>query len=230
MSPGISKDFISDFSVDIELDPNSTALVVVDMQYASACRETGLGRILREQGKHELAEYRFNRIESIVIPTIKRLLSFFRENHLAVIYLTMGSATADYSDILPVLRNFVRSCNNKAGEMEHDILQEVRAEPGEIVINKTTLNAFNSTNMGAILFTRNVRYLCFTGVSTNMCVESTAREAAERGFICVLVEDGCGATKPEYHESTMVTFQRLLGKVRSSEEVVEELKSKICRR
>jgi len=96
-----------------------------------------------------------------------------------------------------------------------------------MVVNKTTIGAFSSTNLDSILWSRGIRYLLFTGVSTNMCVETTARDAADRGFRCVLIDDGCGASSPEYHEATMVTFQRLFGKVKNSHEVMEELKSKL---
>ncbi|HUU81687.1 MAG TPA: cysteine hydrolase, partial [Acidobacteriota bacterium] len=116
---------------------------------------------------------------------------------------------------------------NRVGTPENNVLEEIKPEPGETVINKTTIGAFSSTNLDSILWTRDLRYLLFTGVSTNMCVESTAREAADRGFRCVLIDDACGASKTEYHEATLVTFQRLFGKVRSSEEVMKELRAKL---
>ena len=94
-------------------------------------------------------------------------------------------------------------------------------------INKTTIGAFNSTNLEAILHAYGINSLLFAGVSTNMCVESTARDAADKGFKCVMVEDGCGATKQEYHDATLSTLQRLFGKVQSAEQVIEELKQKV---
>lgn len=227
MIPSVRNDYIAEFTTDFELEASSTALILVDMQYATASRKTGLGRLLREQGKDNLAKYRYDRIEGVVVPTIQRLLSFFRKHHLVVVYLTMGSRSPDYSDALPHVKMLLQSCNNRVGTPENNILEEIRPEPGETVINKATISAFSSTNLDSILWTRGLRYLLFTGVSTNMCVETTAREAADRGFRCVLVDDGCGASQPEYHEATLVTFQRLFGKVRSSEEVMEELRSKL---
>ena len=224
MIPKVTNDYITDFTAQFELEPNSTSLIVVDMQYATACREMGLGKLLREQGKDDLVRYRFDRIEGVVVPTIQRLLSFFRRHHLTIVYVTMGSRAPDYSDVLPYLRVLLQSSNNRLGMPEHNILAELKPEPGEIVINKTTLGAFSSTNLDSILWSRGIRYLLFTGVSTNMCVETTARDAADRGFRCVLIDDGCGASSPEYHEATMVTFQRLFGKVQNSEDVMEELK------
>ena len=68
-----------------------------------------------------------------------------------------------------------------------------------------------------------VDQLLFTGVSTNSCVEGTARDAADRGFRCVLVEDGCGAASAALHDAACHNFQRLLGRVDSGARVLAEL-------
>jgi nicotinamidase-related amidase len=220
-----SVDYIADFTFDFELEPLAAALVVVDMQYASGCREMGLGKSLKVQGKEELARYRYDRIEQVVVPTIQRLLAFFRQHHLTVVYLTMGSEMPDFSDALPHLKGFFVSSNNRIGTREHEILEEVKPKPGELVLNKTTMGAFNSTNLDSILWSKGIKYLLFTGISTNMCVETTARGGADRGFRCVIIEDGCGASAQSYHDAALITFQRLFGKVKSSQEVIRELEA-----
>ena len=58
--------------------------------------------------------------------------------------------------------------------------------------------------------------ILFTGVSTNSCVEGTARDAADRGYRCLLVEDGCGAASQRLHDASCENFQRLLGRVAPS--------------
>jgi len=225
MSQKARLDYITDFTFHFELEPLATALVVVDMQYASACRETGLGESLKKQGKEELVGYRYDRIEQVVVPTVRRLLAFFRRHHLTVVYLTMGSEMPDFSDALPHLKSFLLSSNNRTGTREHEILEEVKPEPGELVLNKTTLGAFSSTNLDSILWSRGIKFLLFTGVSTNMCVDTTARDGADRGFRCVIIEDGCGASAQSYHDAALISFQRLFGKVRSSQEVILELEA-----
>lgn len=225
MSQRVSLDFIADYTFDFELETRATALVVVDMQYASGCRETGMGKALNEQGKEEVVRYRFDRIEQVVVPTIQRLLAFFRRHHLTVVYLTMGSEMPDFSDALPHLKTFLASSNNRIGTREHEILAEVKPEPGELVLNKTTMGAFSSTNLDSVLWSRGIKFLLFTGVSTNMCVDTTARDGADRGFRCVIVEDGCGASAQSYHDAALITFQRLFGKVQSSQEVILELEA-----
>jgi nicotinamidase-related amidase len=220
-------DYIIDFTSTFEIEPLSTSLIIVDMQYATACRETGLGKLLERQGKGDLGKYRFDRIEKTVVPTIQRMLSFFREHELAVVYITMGSYDQYFSDTLPYLTNFFRSTNNRIGSKEHEILEELKPEPDELVINKTTMGAFSSTNLDSVLWSKGIKYLLFTGVSTNMCVETTARDAADRGFRCILIEDACGAPRPEYHEAALKNYRRLFGKVQRSEEILEMLASKI---
>jgi nicotinamidase-related amidase len=227
MIPKIKKDYISDYTATFGLEPDSTALIVVDMQYASAYRHAGLGKRLMDEGKDELVAYRFDRIENVVVPTIKRLVTFSRENHLTIFHITIGSYADDYSDTLPHLKKLFQSSNNRLGRREHEILDELKPEPGEMLINKTTIGAFNSTNLEAILRSYDIKSILFAGVSTNMCVESTARDAADKGFKCVIVEDACGATKQEYHDATLSTFQRLFGKVQSADQVIEELRLKI---
>ena len=71
--------------------------------------------------------------------------------------------------------------------------------------------------------------LCFTGVSTNSCVEGPARDAADRGFQALLVEDGCAAASARLHEATCENFQRLLGRVASSADVLAELAAAAAR-
>jgi nicotinamidase-related amidase len=71
--------------------------------------------------------------------------------------------------------------------------------------------------------------MVFTGVSTNSCVEGTARNAADRGYRCLLVEDGCGAASQRLHDATCENFQRLLGRVESCDAVLAELGSALAR-
>ena len=87
-----TNDYITDLSSSFKTDPAKTALVVVDMQYATGSRKAGLGKRLTEEGKiDKLAGERFDRVENVVVPNLQRVLAFFRENGLRVIYVTYGS-------------------------------------------------------------------------------------------------------------------------------------------
>lgn len=218
-------DYAHQFNPPFRLDPGRVALVVVDMQYASASRDHGLGRGLKARGQETLGAYRFDRIERTVIPTIQRLLAFFREHGLRIAYLTVGSELPDYSDLLPHMRAFAESAGNTRGNREHEILDALSPRPGEPVHNKTTMSAFLSSGFERLLRAWGVEQLLFTGVSTNSCVEGTARDAADRGFRCLLVEDGCGAASQALHDATCANFVRLLGRVAPSGAVLAELQA-----
>ena len=96
-------------------------------------------------------------------------------------------------------------------------------EPGEFILNKTSIGGFASTGLDHLLRSLGKDQLYMSGVSTNMCAETTAREAADRGYLVTLVEDACGATREELHHATLVNFQRLFGRVRSTDEALGEL-------
>ena len=219
----VPSDYAHQFNPGFDLDPARVALVVVDMQYASGSRDHGLGRALKARGQEALGAYRFDRIERTVVPAIQRLLGFFRARGLRLVYLTVGSELPDYSDLLPHMRAFAQSASNTRGNPEHEILDALAPRPGEAVLNKTTMSAFHSSGFERLVRTWGVEQLVFTGISTNSCVEGTARDAADRGFRCLLVEDGCGAASRALHEATCANFARLLGRVASSAEVLGEL-------
>lgn len=217
------EDYITSFNSDFRLDPSATALVIIDMQYASACRTTGLGRWLAERGEQHVGEYRFTRIEEVVLPNVCRVLDFFRGRGMPVVYVTVGSEVPDYSDVPALTRNVVRATNNRRGTREHEILDEIRPLDSEYVINKTTNGAFNSSGIDSLLRALGARFLLHAGVSTNMCVDTTARDAADRGYRCVILEDCCAAAKEEYHRAALLTFQRLFGKVMTAAAALQEL-------
>jgi nicotinamidase-related amidase len=122
-------DYAHQFNPGFVLDPRTVALVVVDMQYASGSRDHGLGRSLKARGQEALGAYRFDRVERTVVPTIQRLLAFFRARGLRLVYLTVGSELPDYSDLLPHMRAFAESAGNTRGNHEHEILDALAPRP-----------------------------------------------------------------------------------------------------
>jgi biuret amidohydrolase len=216
-------DYAGQFNPGFRLDPAKVALVVVDMQYASGSRHEGLGRLLKDQGRETQGTERFDRIETVLVPTIQSLLAAFRERGLRVVFLTVGSELPDYSDLPPHMRPMAEAVGNTRGRREHEILDALAPRPDEPVLNKTTMSAFHSSGFERLIRAWGVEQLVFTGISTNSCVEGTARDAADRGFRCLLVEDGCGAASRPLHEAACHNFQRLLGRVDSSARVIAEL-------
>lgn len=122
-----TNDYITDLTASSEIEPPKAALVVVDMQYATGSRKAGLGKRLTEEGKLDaLARERFDRIENVVVPNLRKVLAFFRENGLRVIYLTIGSEMEDYNDAPPHMVRLFKTTNNRKGQLEHEIVEEVK--------------------------------------------------------------------------------------------------------
>lgn len=216
----MSATYIDEYTFDFSLSAATTALIVVDMQYASGSRDYGLGKMLAEQGRLNDADYRFSRIENQIIPNTQKLLSAFRENSARVIYLTVGSEMPDYSDSPKHMRGFYMATNNTLGNKEHEIVAELKPQPGEAVINKVTMGAFGSTGIDSYLKSMGVTEVVLTGVSTNNCVGMTAMEAADKGYGAVLISDATGTCSDRMQEATLETFTRLWGKVMTTDEVI----------
>lgn len=217
--------YIDSFTRSFTLTPNKTALVVVDMQYASGSREHGLGRLLASQGKLDNARERFDRIDQVIIPNTRRLLSAFRRFGAEVIYVTLGPAKADYSDAPVHLRAWFEATGNHVGSKEHEIVAELAPEPGELVLRKTTIGAFASTGLESVLHGLGISNIVVTGVSTNNCVGMTAMEAADRQFGVVLAADATGTCSEAMQNATLDTFRRLWGRVSTCDEIISELQA-----
>lgn len=96
--------------------------------------------------------------------------------------------------------------------------------PGEIIIDKPGKGSFCATDLELILHTRGIRNLVLTGITTDVCVHTTLREANDRGFECVILDDCTGATDRGNHEAAlkMVTMQGgVFGAVSNSAAVIE---------
>lgn len=215
--------YFDEFTHRFRLDARTTALLPIDLQYASASRCAGFGALMERQGRLHEAEYRYSRIERLVVPNTARLLKVFRQIGAPVIYVTLGCERPDFSDAPPHLRRLFEITNNVKGAREHEILDEIQPCPGELVVNKRTQGAFASTGLEAILRAMGIRQLVITGVSTNMCVDATARGASDRGFSTVIVSDATGTCSDAMQEASLLTFKRLWGRVMSTEDVVREI-------
>jgi nicotinamidase-related amidase len=220
-------DYVAVYTARTEIDPATTCLVVVDLMYATGSPDTGLGAFLASQGRLHEAEYRYTRIAELVVPNTKRLLEFFRERDLRRIFLTYGSEVSDYSDLTDQMRALCEGTRNRVGLREHEILDELKPLPNERVFNKITPSAFTSTPIDIVLRAYGVTTLLFTGVSTNMCVEHTLRDAASHGFYCSLVEDACGADSPEMHDASVTVVQRLYGSITTTDEAMAQIDARL---
>ena len=86
------------------------------------------------------------------------------------------------------------------GEYGHDIVDELAPAPGEVVLDKPGKGSFYATDLELMLRNRGIKSLIVTGVTTEVCVHTTVREANDRGFECLVLADCCGSYFPEFHE------------------------------
>jgi nicotinamidase-related amidase len=212
----------------LELD--KTVLLVVDMQYGSVDPGHGVGPYLCSRYP-AIAEYYYGQVTQRVIPNIQRLLSFFRQGRRPVIYLTLGFSLPGREDGLGLLRQIDDDLAEqmthgplvRRGSRANTVIESIAPLEDELVINKTSMGAFNSTSIDQVFRNLAVSGIVVTGVSTECCVATTARDAADRGYRVLLVEDACTAVTPYLQESSLVTFAAMFGRVATTNDTLKEL-------
>jgi len=168
---------------------------------------------------------------SRVLPNIIRLRDFFRQQDLKVLYCLVGSLLPDGRDRHIKRRlTWHRSSADAPekirakGTFSYQIREELKPLlPMELVIDKDTGSAFNSSAIDRLLHAMGIQNLVVSGLITSRCVENTARDAADLGYNVILVEDACGDRIPENHQATMHSFGRVFGSVKSTAEVIADL-------
>ena len=183
-------------------DKTKAALVIIDMQ-RDFLEPGGFGAALGND---------VSRLQRVIEPTA-RLLKAAREAGMAVIHTREGHRP-DLSDLPPAKRRRGRHPRKIGdtgpmgrilvqGEPGHDIIAALYPAPGEPVIDKPGKGAFYATDLDLILRNRGISQLVLCGVTTEVCVNTTAREGNDRGYDCLVLSDCTGSYFTEFHEQAL---------------------------
>ncbi|MBI3090733.1 MAG: cysteine hydrolase [Candidatus Tectomicrobia bacterium] len=208
---------------DFDLAAATTALLIIDMQKVDAHPEHGLAVRAREAGRFEQWSYYFDRLASTVVPNIAALQRHCREVGIEVIHIVLGAFTRDRREVIWHRRQ--RQLVPPRDSSEFDIIEPLQPRGDEIVIAKTSSGAFNSSPLDQILRNLRIETLIVTGVVTNFCVETTVRDAGDRGFNVVLVDDGCAARNEADHRYALRILEHAYCKVKTTAQVLEQIAS-----
>lgn len=186
----------------IEFNLSETALLVIDMQ-KDFILSGGFGESLGND---------VSQLQKVVAPC-GELMALCRKLEIPVIHTREGHRS-DLADVFP--SKLARSkpsarIGDKGpmgrilirGEVGHDFVDELKPLSHEVVIEKPGKGAFYSTELDLILRNAGIKNIFVAGVTTEVCVNSTVREANDRGYNCIVVDECCGSYFPEFHSAAL---------------------------
>jgi nicotinamidase-related amidase len=192
--------------MELKLEPARTALVVIDLQRGIVAMPTG------------------PRSSVEVVARAAQMAKALRAAGGTVVLVRVTSSPDDKDGLRPITDAPVQAGGRSRPPDWAEIVPELKPEINDIVITKRQWGAFYGTELDLQLRRRGIETIILCGISTIMGVESTARDAFERGYSQVFVEDAMAAREAAEHAHTVATLFPRIGRVRSTEEVLAALK------
>jgi len=207
----------------LEIDLKRAAVLVIDMQNA----------FVSKGGTFDLSGKDITHMAKIIEPN-QKILEAARTKNIKVIYV-VHRITADMREIGPLSRfkfnpDRLKNPETRRGSILEgtwgtEIIDELKPREDEMVIVKRRFGAFSGTELDMMLRTFDIRYLIFTGVATNICVETSLREASHLQYLPILISDATAASPPSRQQSSIDNIKEIFGWVTTSENVLEILKT-----
>lgn len=211
-----------DYPYDGNLDPAVTALLVIDLQVD----------FLSSDGYFARKGYDPSPLRAI-IPNVNAVIAAAREAGCTIVHTRQGYR-ADRADMTPyeVWRRRRAGIDDTQVLLRsspgYEIDPEIDVHPGDIIVDKTANGAFTYTDLEHVLRARGITHLLFTGCTTDVCVHTTLREAQDRNFQNLLIEDACASGDAYAHDAAvhMVTVEDgIFGVVAKTRDVITGLKA-----
>ena len=204
---------------DIELDPTTTALLVIDVQNTY---------IADKDTSEETARWKpfYDRMNNTVIPNVVDLITECRERGVEIIFARIACLKTDGRDrsLSQKKPGFNYLLLPKDGE-ESQIVPELLPKENDIVVLKTTDSALTGTNLRLILRNMGITDVIATGIFTDQCVSSTVRSLADESFGVVVIDDCCAAATDELHRHELEIINMIYCHVVRKHEVLEFFKT-----
>lgn len=208
----------------IEIDPKKTALLVIDMQNVFALRPSGEKLSGKEKANWERWQPFYDKVESVIVPNISKILKIFREKKLEVTFAKITCQKKDGRD---------RSLDQKAtgfnelllpiGSKEGEILEEIKPIEDEIVVMKTTDSALTGTSYRLMLNNMGIDTVIVTGLYTDQCVSCSIRSLADESYKVYLIEDACIAATEKIQNNELEILNNIYCHVINTQELCEVL-------
>ncbi len=197
-----------------EIDPRSTAVVVIDMQNA----------FVAEGATYETPDAR------TMMPNLENIIGFARDHKMPIVW-TQSDHSAPFGGVL--LKKFPTIREDKylwKGEPSFDLYADmVQPRDGEYRVVKHKYDAFFETDLDSIMRNLKIKTIVIVGTATNVCCESTARSAFFRDYQVAFPSD-CNATfDPAMHQASLKTIDMFFGRVMTTEELLDEMRNELGR-
>lgn len=211
------------------------ALVIVDMQNYYLKDDSVYSEYYDSLYPGSLAYIR-ERSYGVTIPNIKKIKNAFRKLKLPVIYLRLCGSNPERNDLHRFFKKTYEDALLKGfdgvypveSNHEADVIDELKPEQGDIIINKTTFSPFSSSGIDSILKSMNISTLVLTGLATSQCVETTARDASDRGYEVLQIDDAQADYDETVHEASLFSSRGVCGgMIFSTKILIEMLKESI---
>jgi len=208
--------------VSLEIDLKRLAVFVIDMQNA----------FVSKGGMFDLWGFDISTIPAVIGP-INAIMNAAREKGVRVIHFshTLSPDAGEVGPMSTFYYNKVLQSYREKPEMRDSLLMrgtwgaetidELKPRQDEILIEKPRFSAFIGTGLDALLRSHDIKYLVFTGVATNICVESSLRDACHREYLPVLISDAAAASPSSRQESTIANVIQCFGWVTETEKLLK---------